>query len=230
MYFRHAAEIWKDYPSLVASVLLADGTATNCSSASRIARFNAVAESRLAACPEGELPEIKAWRHVFSRMGLKPTQYRCASESLLRRYRKEKCLPQIHPVIDLCNSVSMAFAIPIAVFDVSKVDGHLEVRYAAGPETYLTFSGEIENPEPGEVIFADATARAHARRWSNRQSAFSAVGNDSAGLLIVAEAFHGSAQPDIEKLAATLAEELEGIGCLVPKTAILNSASSRFEF
>jgi DNA/RNA-binding domain of Phe-tRNA-synthetase-like protein len=229
MHFCHAAEIWKDYPGLAASVLLAQGI-TESSSDSRIARFNAVAASRLAACPESELPEIQAWRRVFSRMGLKPTQYRCASESLLRRFRKEKCLPQIHPVIDLCNSVSMAFAVPIAVFDVSKVAGYLEVRYAAGPETYLTFSGEIENPEPREVIFADASSKAHARRWSNRQSAYSAVGNETASVLIVAEAMHSSARPDIQKLAATLAEALEGIGCIVPKIAILSSTSPRFEF
>ncbi|WP_264830499.1 phenylalanine--tRNA ligase beta subunit-related protein, partial [Klebsiella michiganensis] len=68
---------------------------------------------------EGELPEIQAWRRAFSKMGLKPTQYRCASEQLLRRFRQDRALPEIHPLIDLCNAISMAFAIPIAVFDVS---------------------------------------------------------------------------------------------------------------
>jgi DNA/RNA-binding domain of Phe-tRNA-synthetase-like protein len=48
-------------------------------------------------------------------MGLKPTQYRCAAESLLRRYRKERFLPRIHPLVDLCNAISLAFAIPVAV-------------------------------------------------------------------------------------------------------------------
>ena len=52
-------------------------------------------------------------------MGLKPTQYRCASESLLRRFRKEGSLPRLHPLVDLCNAVSMAYAIPVAVLDRS---------------------------------------------------------------------------------------------------------------
>jgi DNA/RNA-binding domain of Phe-tRNA-synthetase-like protein len=52
-------------------------------------------------------------------------------------------------------SISLAFAIPVAVFDVSKVTEYIEVRHAAGSEVYLGFSGEVENPEPGEVIFAD---------------------------------------------------------------------------
>ncbi|HEY3906880.1 MAG TPA: hypothetical protein VGM14_23450 [Streptosporangiaceae bacterium] len=32
--------------------------------------------------------------------GLKPTQYRCASESLLRRFRKEGSLPNLHPAAE----------------------------------------------------------------------------------------------------------------------------------
>jgi hypothetical protein len=72
-------------------------------------------------------------------MGLKPTQYRSASESLLRRFRKESSLPPIHPLVDLCNAVSLAFAIPVAVFDVAKVAEHLDVRYATGSEIYETF-------------------------------------------------------------------------------------------
>ena len=81
-------------------------------------RFAAVAKSRLAGvAAESELPEIQAWRRAFAAMGLKPTQYRCASESLLRRFRKEGSLPRLHPLVDLCNAVSLAFAIPVAVLD-----------------------------------------------------------------------------------------------------------------
>lgn len=85
---------------------------------SLIAAHEAAARQRLAdAGPESELPEIQAWRRGFARMGLKPTQYRCASESLLRRLRKEGTMPRIHPMIDLCNAISMAFAVPVAVLD-----------------------------------------------------------------------------------------------------------------
>jgi len=62
------------------------------------------------------------------------------------------------------------------------------------------FSGEIEHPEPGEVIFADEAGNAHARRWSNRQSALSAVRAETGEVLIVAEGLHDSAQSDIAQL------------------------------
>ena len=155
MQFSHHPEIWSRFPELAASTLYAEGIHKNVSVAAQVTRFNVIARSRLDATgSESELPEIKVWRSVFSRMGLKPTQYRCAAESLLRRFRKEGSLPPIHPLIDLCNAASLAFAIPVAALDVAKVVWPLQVRFATGTENYVSFSGEIEHPEPGEVTFA----------------------------------------------------------------------------
>jgi len=230
VYFQHSADIWNDFPELVPGVLSVRGITPGGSVSGPVARFNAIAESRLAVSSEGEMPEIQAWRRAFSRMGLKPTQYRCASESLLRRFKKEKSLSQIHPLIDLCNSISLAFAIPIAVFDVSKLTGFMEVRYATGDETYLTFSGQIENPGAHEVIFADGAGRAHARRWTNRQSGYSAIRDSTSAALTVAEAMHDSAQVDVERLNATLSDELGAIWSVTSKPAILTPSAPRFDF
>jgi DNA/RNA-binding domain of Phe-tRNA-synthetase-like protein len=230
MYFQHSSEIWRGFPELVPGVLVVDGITSDASVDHRVARLSAIAEARLAGSSEGELPEIQAWRRAFSRMGLKPTQYRCASESLLRRLRKERSLPQIHPVIDVCNAIATAFAIPVAVFDVSEIAEYVEVRFAAGNETYLTFSGETERPEVHEVIFADAAGRAHARRWTNRQSAYSAVRDTTSAVLIVAEAMHSSAHADVERLTATIADELSAVWSVAMKPTILSRSSPRVEF
>lgn len=230
MYFQHSNEIWTDFPELVPGVLFAEGISKNGSVDHEVARFNAVAESRLASGSEAELPEIQAWRRAYSRMGLKPTQYRCASESLLRRFKKEKSLPEIHPLIDVCNAISIAFAIPVAVFDLSKIAEYVDVRYATGDETYVAFSGEIEHPEAHEVIFADDARRAHARRWVNRQSGYSAVRETTTAVLIVAEAMHDAALEDIQRLTPTIADALNAIWSVSPKHAILSQSSPRFEF
>ncbi len=230
MDFHHSSEIWRDYPELFPGVLFAEGITRDVSVSTRVAAFNEIAESRLADTSEGELPEIQAWRRAFSRMGLKPTQYRCASESLLRRFRKEGSLPPIHPLIDLCNAISLAFAIPVAVFDVSAIAEYVEVRYATGDESYLSFSGETEHPDAHEVIFADGAGRAHARRWTNRQSASSAIRDTTTAILIVAEAMHGSASADVQKLTAAIADALTAVWSVTPKTTILSQSSPRFEF
>lgn len=230
MYFCHSMEIWRDYPELVPGVILADGITREATTREQAAKFDAIAESRLATSSEGELPEIRAWRRTFSTMGLKPTQYRCASESLLRRFRQERSLPRLHPLIDLCNSVSLAFAIPVAVFDVSKITDFIEVRYAVGSEVYLAFSGEIEHPNHREVIFADGSGRAHARRWTNRQSGYSAVRDDTSTVLIVVEAMHSAAHADVQSLTAALADELKATWSIAARSAILSKLSPRFEF
>jgi DNA/RNA-binding domain of Phe-tRNA-synthetase-like protein len=230
VHFQHSGEIWRDFPQLVPGALYAEGITHDVPVGPRTGTFIATARSRLAERPEGELPEIQAWRRAFSRMGLKPTQYRCAAESLLRRFRKDGALPEHHPLISLCNAVSLAFAIPVAVFDVSKITGHLQVRYAAGDEQYLTFSGDVEHPDVHEVIFADQASRAHARRWTNRQSGLSAVQNSTTAALIVAEAMHDSASSDVPQLAAAVAGELDALWSITPTAAVLSQPSPRFTF
>jgi DNA/RNA-binding domain of Phe-tRNA-synthetase-like protein len=229
VYFQHSGDIWRDFPLLVPGVLYVDEITADAESGPAADRFSAIAKGRLAAVSaEGELPEIQAWRRAFAKMGLKPTQYRCASESLLRRFRVQGSLPRLHPLVDLCNAVSLAYAIPVAVFDVSAINGPLEVRHAAGDEDYLTFAGDVEHPAAGEVIFADQAGQAHARRWTNRQSGRSAVRDSTVGALIVAEALHDQAPRDIPELIAVLAAELQAIWPVNPSAQVLTATSPRF--
>lgn len=230
MYLQHDDEIWRDFPGLVAGALYCEAVTPDADVSEPTGRFYAVAGSRLEAGTESELPEIQAWRRAFSAMGLKPTQYRCAAESLLRRFRKEKSLPAIHPLVDLCNAVSVAFAIPIAVYDTANVDQFLRVRRADGDEAYLTFSGDTEHPEPGEVIFADAVRRAHARRWTNRQSGLSAIRPQTKEVMIVAEGLHDFAAADISRLIGDLTAELDKVCSVTVPPAILSRSSPRFSF
>jgi DNA/RNA-binding domain of Phe-tRNA-synthetase-like protein len=132
--------------------------------------------------------------------------------------------------VDLCNAISLAYATPIAVFDVAQIAGYVRVRYASGDEQYLTFSGETERPPAGEVIFADEAGRAHARRWTNRQSALSAVRDTTSEALIVAEAQHVSAAADVPALMETIAGELEALWSVRPAVTVLTPESPRFSF
>ncbi|MEV6910704.1 phenylalanine--tRNA ligase beta subunit-related protein [Amycolatopsis sp. NPDC051071] len=214
MRLQHSPEVRAGHPALAVGTLTATGITT--ALPVDIDKFLARASRRLADGPESEFPEIQAWRRAFGKMGLKPTQYRCASESLLRRLRKEGTLPRIHPVIDLCNAVSVAYAIPVAVLDVAKIGGSLEVRHARGDEKYVTFAGTVEQPNPGEVIFADEDGQAHARRWTNRQSGHSAVSATTSDVLIVSEGLHATAAEDVRLLIEAIAGELTAAG--VPLT------------
>lgn len=228
MRFSHADSLWFEFPQLVPAVLQVQGVSVQLDVAALAAPLHQRARERLALHSEGEWAEIQAWRRAFSRMGLKPTQYRGAAESLLRRFRKDGALPRLHPLVDLCNAFSLAHAVPIAVFDLERIDRWLEVRRAAGSERYQDFSGAVEQPDPGEVVFVDGSGHAHARRWCHRQSARSAVGDATADVLIVAEAMHDGARAGIERLAADLGAALADVGAAVRRSDLLSRERSVF--
>ncbi len=229
MQFAHTPAIWQTFPELVAGAIHVDGIHDQASVHAALTRYVDIAKAKLQAGAESDLPAIQAWRRAFARMGLKPTQYRCAAEALLRRLRKEGNLPPLHPLVDLCNAVSVAYAIPVAVFDLAHVAGSLQVRHAAGDEDYLAFSGEHERPDTGEVIFADDARHVHARRWCNRQSALSAIRPATARVLIVAEAMHDTAAHDVPELLSALAGEIGALWSARVRSQVLTKEAPGFK-
>jgi DNA/RNA-binding domain of Phe-tRNA-synthetase-like protein len=229
VFFGHAPEIWARFPQLVPGVLRLDGVDPKPDVQALLLPWHARARERLAAGPESELAEVSAWRRAYTQMGLKPTQYRSAAEALLRRFRREGDLPRVHPLVDVCNAISLAFALPVAVFDRAGVEGDLEVRPAEGGEEHVGFGGEIECAEPGEVIFADTARHAHARRWTFRQSRRSTVSADTHNVLIVAEGLHPTAEADVPALLDALAGTLSSVWGAPSRRAVLTAVTPRLE-
>ena len=230
MYFCHAADIWRDFPQLVPGLLVVKNIRPTVNVEARLQPWLQRARERLSREPESQMNEVSAWRRAYSQMGLKPTKYRSAAEALLRRFKREDALPRLHPLVDICNAISLAFAMPVAVFDVAQIDSYLEVRRANGNEAYLAFSGEIETPPPNEVIFADAANQVHARRWTFRQSRRSMISVETTQALIVSEGLHNTATEDVGALIEALAEEITALWSAPPQKTILTAVSPRLAF
>ena len=218
----HDPALRKEFSTLAAAALVVEGVERLTATELDPVPYLAAARARLADTNEGGLPEIRAWRAAFAAMGLKPTQYRCASESLLRRLRTQGDMPALHPLIDFGNAVSAAFAIPLAIFDIDHVALPMVVTYALGDEDYITLGGEEEQPEPGEVIFCDAQFWAHSRRWTHRQSGRSAVRASTRRALLVTEALHEGAADDVARVADTLTAALKAAGAQVDRVATVS--------
>jgi len=230
MYFEHSDQVWQLHPGLNALTVVLGGVREMRGGEDLAREWLARTEQRLASGPESAMPEVAAWRDAFGKMGLKPTQYRCASEALLRRYRKEKTLPALHPLVDLLNAVSMAYAIPIAAFDCARIASGISVRPANGSEVYETFQGERENPSANEIIFSDEAGNAHSRRWTHRQSARSAIRAETANALIVAEALHDQARAHIASLERELLPQLRDAGLTTLHVMKMDTERRRLEF
>lgn len=230
MHFSHSVKLWEDFPQLVPGLIVVEGIHPEVSVEGVLQTWFKQAEQNLNQQTESEIPAVAAWRRAYSQMGLKPTKYRSASEALLRRFRRERDLPRIHPLIDMCNALSLAFALPVAVFDLAGVDSYMEVRYANGDEQYLAFNGDIETPAEGEVIFADADKHAHARRWTFRQSRRSTINPDTEKALIITEGLHETAAQDIQTLLGILIKNIREIWSVSGDPVILTSEHRLLEF
>jgi DNA/RNA-binding domain of Phe-tRNA-synthetase-like protein len=230
MYFCHLTEIWRDFPALVPGVMVVEQLRPHVERRPDLSFWLDRARERLKDSSESQLEEIMAWRQAYSKMGLKPSQYRSAAEALLRRFRKEDSLPVLHPAVDVCNAISVAFALPVAILDIAKIDSFLEVCRAKGDEVYLSFSGETEHPYPEEVIFRDFSNHAHARRWTFRQSRLSTVGPQTEQALVVSEALHRKAPEDIPALLQALSQELKTLGAAVRFSTVLTADAPRLAF
>src|SRR5438046_9328661 len=108
---------------------------------------------RIGATPVSQIPSLAAWRAVFRSFGVDPTQYRSAAEALLRRLTKKGDIPGINLLVDLCNLVSIRYALPVAVFDTRALQGTVTVHFADGTERYTTLGqAGLEHPEVGVDI------------------------------------------------------------------------------
>ena len=230
MFFKHSDDVWRQFPQLRALVMVVRGVRKADANAIDLSQTLSDVGRTLDTTSESELEPIQAWRQAYAAMGLKPTQYRCAAEALLRRFRKVRDLPRFHPLVDVLNAESMKAAIPIAAFDIARIKDGITVRPASGTEIYTTFQGEIENPAEGEIVFADAEGQAHSRRWVYRQGAASVVRGGSDSILIVAEAMHGDAATDLETLEARIRQHAGELGISVSEQAMISPHERLFEF
>jgi DNA/RNA-binding domain of Phe-tRNA-synthetase-like protein len=230
MYFTHSEQVWRQFPQLRALAMVVRNV-TKCErGVADMSKTLAEVGRTLDATHESDLAPIQAWRKGYTAMGLKPTQYRCAAEALLRRFRIDRDLPLFHPLVDVLNAESMRAAIPIAAFDIANVDDGITVLPAQGDEAYTTFQGEIEHPIKGEIIFADAGGKAHSRRWVYRQGAVSVVRDRSDAVLIVAEALHAAADEDLAVLRDRLLARSSAFGITVSEVAIISPDARRLEY
>jgi DNA/RNA-binding domain of Phe-tRNA-synthetase-like protein len=204
--FQYAPEITSRFPGLTAGVALVEDANNGPSPDELVDRYRdqqAAAIERWRETPLREIPSLDAWRRAFREFGVKPTQYRSAPEALLRRLKKHGDIPSINAVVDLMNWVSIKYALPVAAFNIQRLQLPITVRFAQGHERYTPL-GEpaVQNPEPGEVIFADESDLVVARRWCWRQSGESAVRAEDNNIIVTIEAQHANSRPEIEAALA----------------------------
>lgn len=84
-----------------------------------------------------DVPILRKYRDFYWRIGIDPTKIRPASEALIRRILQNKPLPTINSAVDAYNLASIKTHIAIGAFDISKLKGDLELRFAKDGERFV---------------------------------------------------------------------------------------------
>jgi DNA/RNA-binding domain of Phe-tRNA-synthetase-like protein len=123
MWFGYHPDIIERFPEIAAAVLWVDSFENVRSVPEVDALLDESEQSVREKCPEraaiSQHAPIAAWREAYSRMGLKPNRYPCATEQLMRRLVDGQSIPRIAALVDLGNSAALRYMITVAPFDVA---------------------------------------------------------------------------------------------------------------
>jgi DNA/RNA-binding domain of Phe-tRNA-synthetase-like protein len=224
--FQYHPDILARYPQIVGGAILALGVTNGPTPEGLQALYEREQQQvlqRIGNTPLSQVESLAAWRRAFRAFGVDPTQYRSASEALLRRLTKKGNIPSINLLVDLGNLVSIRYGLPVAVVERSGLQGAVTVHFADGSERYSELGASEEDPpKPGEVVFSDESGQVIARRWCWRQSESSAAVAQTCECLITVEAHHASARQDIEAALRDLLTLLEAYAGGTTTSAILD--------
>jgi len=233
-YFRYHPDVIDRYPNIVGGMIAIHDVSNGPASAGLAEAYRAEQQAvieRIGSAPLSDIPSLAAWRAAFRAFGVDPTQYRSAAESLLRRLTKKGDIPSINLLVDLGNLISIRYAVPVAVLDLSQIAGGLTVHFANGTEPFADLgSSESVHPAVGEVIFSDEAQTVHARRWCWRQSAQSAARETTTDALITIEAHHDGGRTDVENAVRDLSALLREFAAVESTSAILDANNPNFTF
>ncbi|OON72419.1 B3/B4 domain-containing protein [Streptomyces tsukubensis] len=154
-------------------------------------------------------PRIEAWHTAYRSFGTNPRRIRPSVDALGRRFAKKGTLPRINPAVDSYNAVSVRHGLPAGAFDLDEITGDIDIRPADGSEEFTPLGepGTVENPKPGEIIYADPQG-VLTRHWNHRDAHRTRVTEDSTHVAFVLETLHATRDGHLLKTAA---EELRGL-------------------
>ncbi|CAH2211756.1 B3/B4 domain-containing protein [Tepidibacter aestuarii] len=144
---------------------------------------------RLDGCNIKEYESIIPYRNAFKNIGINPNKYMSSIEAMTKRVSKGSKLPFINPVVDLVNSLSLKYILPMGAHDMDDLKEEITVRLSKEGDTFIPLGcNEVETVEAGELVYSDRE-RIRTRRWIWRQSARGSITKDSKNIFFPIDGF-----------------------------------------
>jgi DNA/RNA-binding domain of Phe-tRNA-synthetase-like protein len=172
MYFSVQKELFDLLPDLTIGVVVASGL-DNTRPSSEIDQLLREAVEGLPKNFVGDKaqdhPRIKPWRAAFTKLAISGSKFPSSVESMSRRILKGDPFPKINPLVDLYNSVSLKYLVPMGGHDLDTLRGNIHLRFAEGWEPFTPMGGGEKAVVPkGELVYRD-DREVLTRNWVWRQ-------------------------------------------------------------
>lgn len=180
------------------------------------------AKQYLTADVFSENAVVQSWRESYQAFK-KKKRARASIEALLKRVSQGKGVGTINPLVDLYNSVSMRFAVPVGGEDLSAIEGDLHLGMAQGGEAFYPLGDDQNEPAlPGEIIYYDA-AGAVCRCLNWRDGERTMLTETTTDAIMFMEATNSlqkeNLNPAMDELQRVIAHELGVEGTIYHLTA-----------
>jgi DNA/RNA-binding domain of Phe-tRNA-synthetase-like protein len=172
MFFSIQKEIFDILPDLTIGMVVAKGVDNTHPSKEiddLLARAVEEVKKNFIGDKAQEHPRIKPWRTAFSKLGISGSKFPSSIESMARRILKGDPFPKINPLVDLYNSVSLRFLVPMGGHDLDTLKGNIHLWFTEGWEPFTPMgSGETVTLPKGELVYRD-DREVLTRNWVWRQ-------------------------------------------------------------
>ncbi|MEI2765125.1 MAG: phenylalanine--tRNA ligase beta subunit-related protein [Dermatophilaceae bacterium] len=177
--FEVAEAVFALAPGYRRHVVLARGAAHLTPPAHLATRFDAAVAALVGRADLDTLaehPAVRPWRLAFKAAGWNPGKFRSSIEALLRRALRGELEPLGLSAVDAGTVVTLEHLVPVGVHILDDLgpDPALVLGPAAGDETFQLFGGQVESPDPGEIVYRVGPV-VLTRRWVWRQGAVGSV-------------------------------------------------------
>ena len=165
---------WELFPDATIGVMLLRGYENAEESPQELvdmlAESNRLAAQYLTAENFSDNPVVQVWRQAFRKFKTKKG-VRCSIEALLKRSTGENPVHTINPLVDIYNSASLRYALPVGSEDMDTFVGDLRLTITEGGDDFHLIGEEESNPSlPGELVYKDdAGAVCRCFNWRDGQ-------------------------------------------------------------
>ena len=121
--------------------------------------------------PEWAEDHLESWRCAYRAFAAKPQRTPCSVEALLKRIEREGRIRSVNAVVDLYNTLSIRYVLPIGGENKKAYAGAPRLTRATGHEKFDTTKDGAPHEElvpAGEIVWRDDQG-VTCRRWNWRQ-------------------------------------------------------------